>query len=350
MIFYLAKRIQPQLASRAFLDSFAEGLAGRIQVESYDDVFQMRSLRAGTYIFSDLDRLSPDETERAEFLWQTLSSAGRKIRLLNRPIHSMHRYELLRELYERGINDFNVYRLTEARQPERFPVFVRGENDHHGPLMPLLHNQAQVDEAVEVLVSEGNCRENKIIVEFCDVADVKGLFHRFGAFIIGDEIVPRSALYSREWVVKGQSTEYLDASYIDENPHESLLRPIFETAGIQYGRIDYAVVDGQIRVFEINMNPWLVSSNTKDPEIQRANEAFARNFEAAMQRIDDCGEPTKTIPLVFPDRLGHRWRSPLIRQAIHKTLRFFNRLEYEDHLYTVIKKFRRRVANLRKPG
>ena len=348
MIFYLANRTHPELANGKLIGSWAKGIAHRIQVATYESTFRMRSLRVGTYIFSGLDQLSPDETERAQFLWQTLSQSGQDTRLLNSPLRSMRRYELLRKLYELGVNDFNVYRLTESRQPERFPVFIRGENDHRGPLTPLLHTQAQLEEAIEKLVLDGKNREDKIIVELCDTADAHGVHHRYGAFIIGDEIVPRSALFSHDWVVKGASMEFLDARYVEDNPHASLLRPIFETAGIQYGRMDYAVVDGKIRVFEINMNPTLFSQRVREPEILRANKEFAHNFEAAMQGIDSIGAPTKSIPLVIPDDLGFRWRFPLVRRAIQKTLRFLNLLQYEDRLFASLKKIWGRLAQIRK--
>ena len=51
-------------------------------------------------------------------------------RVLNHPTTSMRRYELLRTLFERGDSSFNVYRLTECRQPQRWPVFIREENEH----------------------------------------------------------------------------------------------------------------------------------------------------------------------------------------------------------------------------
>ena len=105
MIFYLAKRTHPELANRKLIGSLAKGIAQRIQVATYESTCRMRSLRAGTYIFSDIDQLSPDETERAEFLWQTLSQSGQDVRLLNNPLRSMRRYELLRKLYELGVNE-----------------------------------------------------------------------------------------------------------------------------------------------------------------------------------------------------------------------------------------------------
>src|SRR5262249_42167607 len=38
-------------------------------------------------------------------------------------------------------------------------------------------------------------------------------------------------------------------------PHRQALGEIFQAAGIEYGRIDYSVLDGRIVTWEINTNP-----------------------------------------------------------------------------------------------
>jgi hypothetical protein len=60
-----------------------------------------RKAKPGTYIFADLELLSPDELQKAVVIWQALARAGPGIRLLNHPARSMRRYELLRTLHER---------------------------------------------------------------------------------------------------------------------------------------------------------------------------------------------------------------------------------------------------------
>ena len=42
---------------------------------------------------------------------------------------------------------------------------------------------------------------------------------------------------------------------------------VFELANIQYGRIDYALHDGRIEVFEINTNPWSLSADRLIPAL-----------------------------------------------------------------------------------
>jgi hypothetical protein len=62
----------------------------------------------------------------------------------------MSRYELLRNLREEGINDFDVIRADERRWPERYPVFLRHEHDHGRPLSSdLLHNKEALAAGLE---------------------------------------------------------------------------------------------------------------------------------------------------------------------------------------------------------
>lgn len=351
MIYYLSKQEVIGYTIATFLGSWAGEIARHIRLISYENAFRMRTLRVGTYIFSDIDRLSPKETEKAAHLWNTLSNSGEGVRLLNHPVRSLRRYELLRRLHEQRVNDFNVYRLTEKWRPERFPVFIRGENDHDGPITPVLRTQAELDQAIERLVIEGRSRDNKVIVEYCDAADSHGVHHKYGAYIVGEEIVPRSLMFGQDWVLKGASIEFLgepyiekERRYLEDNPHASIIRPIFEMAEIQYGRMDYAVVDGQVRVFEINTNPAPYGRRARDPARLRTSDAFARRFEAALQAIDCADPPAKSIRLAMPRDPDHRPRYPLVRGAINGALRLFDLLEYEESLLAILRKAWSRIV------
>jgi hypothetical protein len=107
-----------------------EELLSRVRLISYERLFRMRVLPAGSYIFADLDRLGVEATERAALLRRVLQEGGPGVRVFNDPIRSMRRFELLRHLYAHGLNAFNVYRLTDVSQVRRFPVFLRDEDGH----------------------------------------------------------------------------------------------------------------------------------------------------------------------------------------------------------------------------
>ena len=98
------------------------------------------------------------------------------------------------------------------------------------------------------------------MTEFCHTADEHGVYRKYAAFIVGDAIVPRHLFFRRDWQVKrNQLTDdaFLDEErkYMETNPHERRLREIFAAAQISYGRVDYALLDGEIQVWEINTNP-----------------------------------------------------------------------------------------------
>lgn len=264
MIYYLCKRrhqytIRWRLQQDFDVDVVTRReLLRRLCLLSYETAFRLRSLPAGTYIFADLERLSPEETERAAIIWHTLAEHG--YCRLNDPVRSMRRFELLRHLREHGINDFDVRRLTDSRAL-RFPVFIRSENDHEGSKTTLLGLTRELDGAIARLTAQGRNREDKLVVEFCDVADAAGIYHRYGAHIVGRRIFASNLFFSSHWTVKRSSDSTTAAQaaaermYVETNPHEAPLREIFHMARIEYGRIDYAVVKDHIRVFEINTNP-----------------------------------------------------------------------------------------------
>ena len=267
-------------------------LTDHVRHLSYEKLFRMKSLPVATYIFADIERLDRDATEKAALVWNTLSNSNSGCRLLNHPIRSMRRYELLRTLYERGINNYNVRHLADAGEIKRFPVFIRAENEHKGNITPLLHTQEELQAAIDTIVSEGVSRDNKIIVEFCDVSDNQGIYHWHGAHRVGSTIFPVFKKFSKRWMAKKTAdqltqNEYADAhkQYVDSNPHEKILLDIFDIAGIQYGRIDYAMVDGKIQVFEINTNP--VSLN-------------ARKLLRAAEEIDTSNPQGKHVAIRIP--------------------------------------------------
>lgn len=234
---------------RVYLAAEGFPLARALVPMTYERLFAQKHHPAGTYCFADLELLSDAERERAAAIWQELADRG--CRLLNHPTRSLLREDLLRELHAKGVNRFEVFRPGEA--PPRFPVFLRGR-DHGGSRSPLLRSPTELDAALR------GAPDDTLVVGFCDTADGAGVYRKYGAFIVGDRILPRHLFFSREWVVKdwdlldeGKLAEEL--RYVEENPHEGRLRQIFRLAGIDYGRMDYALLDGDVQVFEINTNP-----------------------------------------------------------------------------------------------
>ena len=262
MIWYVVTRGYSSMFTK-YLEAYAGAFATRPRVLFYDQLESSSHLPGGTYIFADIERLTPDAAERAARVWGALHAAGEPVRLLNHPTRSMGRYELLRTLYKDGVNAFNVYRPTDLSKPERFPVFVRRE-DHGGDVSALLATPAALAAELDVLDRRGISRLDKLIVEFCDTSGEDGLFRKYGAFVVGEQIIPTHIFFSRQWLAKRMSAaEHSPAmlaeerGYLEKNPHAEALRAYARRAGVDYGRIDYGVCDGTLQVWEINTNPQL---------------------------------------------------------------------------------------------
>ena len=100
-----------------------------------------------------------------------------------------------------------------------------------------------------------------------------------------------------------------EARYVAENPHADEIRKIFEIARIDYGRIDYSLKNGQIRVWEINTNPVIAAPKNLDGGLRHrtAIEPGVRGLANAILRLDE-GLPRGRFPIDPPivERLAAR--------------------------------------------
>jgi hypothetical protein len=307
VIFYLVTEAYA-LPMRNYLNTWGQALARTVTIVPYEDLFRMAKLPAGTYIFSDLDRLTPAQRATASEVCDQLSTSG-SATVLNSPLHTLRRYDLLRVLHEKGVNKFGVHRLAKTRSVERFPVFLREESGHRASLTPLLSTQDELDKAIVRTLVQGHNPRDLLIVEFCDTSAGSGLFRKYAAFIVGERVIPRHILIGRNWILK--YPEEVDEQQIEEekqflnhNPHEPALRAIFKTARVDYGRVDYGLLDGTPQVWEVNTNPVVLML----PHIYAANripaqEIFAERVLSAFEALDTPSAGAM-IPIEIPPRAG----------------------------------------------
>jgi hypothetical protein len=325
VIVYLATRGHRNMM-REYLDSWGRALRGVVVPLAYEDVFHCRTLRAATYVFADVDRLAPADAARAARLWEALAARPEGVGLLNHPTRSRRRYELLRRLHAAGTNRFNVYRATEGRVSCRFPVFLRGEHDHAGRRTGLLPDQRALDDALAALARERSTLEDVLITEFCDTADRRGVYRKYSAFVIGTRLVAAHVFYGTDWLVKSPqlaapamvAEEY---GYVTANPHEAELREIFRRARIEYGRIDYAMLDGVPQVWEINTNPWIMSFRDGGGRARHATQArVAAQVDAAFAALAGARRARRLRVPVQAGPLSH-WMRPWPRQLVRAVMR-----------------------------
>jgi hypothetical protein len=234
-------------------------------------------LAPGVFIFSDYERLTPNLRPKALLTHRNAVKSG--CTLLNDPRRSLRRYDLQKRLN----NDFRVFRPHEIPDDLRYPVFLREENEHRGTLTPLLDTREELD-------SELARHRRALTVEYLDTADKYGFFRKYAAFRIGDHIIPRHVLFSRNWmqkmpdIVTGKFVEE-ELDFVRGRESEEKLRAIFEIAECDYGRIDYGLKGGAIQVWEINSNPQLIPTSIH-PARGPTLELSARRINDALTRLD----------------------------------------------------------------
>jgi hypothetical protein len=280
---------------RSFLSDWGKNLVDRVRIVHYKTFLKTGQLPRGSYIFSDLERISPDGLKQLQERWQALANSRLCPNLLNQPLEVKKRLDLLNKLKEVGINDFNAYPVTSGNRvvPEYFPVFIREANDHEGPYGELIHNQADLDKEIAHYTRIGKLDGCPIVTEFIDTSDSLGRYYKYSAFRVGKRIVPTHIHVNAHWMVKSSDSDP-DRALIDEelefikdNPHEERLMEIFQIANIDYGRIDYALDNGRIQVFEINTNPVIMNpGEPKNPDRIRRKKRTAEILSQAFLEID----------------------------------------------------------------
>ena len=294
MIYYLVNARHAYTIAE-YLKHWAPALAERVQFVPYAALPTNRDLPVGAYVFSDLERMDDVQRALAGNLADQLAATTPASRIINHPARALGRVALIAARHAAGTNAFTCYPGATRGEPWRYPVFVRRAREHSGSRSELLRDRAAIDRALSVELLSGTPFDDLIVVEFMETADAKGIYRKFSAFRVGDRILPRHVLFSRRWMLRDadllepeQRAEVF--AYCQDNPHERELIGIFDAAGIQYGRIDYALNDGAIQVWEINTNPQIVKPPEKYPEDTLPfHRAFADRFAEAFAAFDAPG-------------------------------------------------------------
>lgn len=254
---------------KPFLKIWPNKAAPLIRLVPYQAFHRIKSISPGLFIFSDIDRITSEQIPLAEKLYEEISTNFGKDLILNNPTKVLSRCQLLSLLWEQGINKYRIYPLDEIRAPERYPVFIRRANDHLGSLTGLIADKESFLYHTRRLIQFGQNPAELIVIEFCDTRGADGLFCKYSAFRVGNTIIPAHILFSRHWVTKDMPPEPLldiEKEYLEQNLHRDELMRIFQLANIEYGRIDYGLLEGEIQVWEINTNPILIQKHKKYPK------------------------------------------------------------------------------------
>jgi hypothetical protein len=315
-VIYFVTPAAQAFAMHEYVSARGAALATRLRLVDYERFAEWTRIERGTYVLTALDQLSAGMLRLLQALVGQLEGSD-GVRFLNHPSRTMQRFALLQTLARLGRNEFRAERVTRDYRALRFPVFLRSERDHGGPVSPVLHSSRDADAAVARALAQGFRLDDLLVVEFCDTADARGLVRKYGAFVVGDRVISKSLAVSRDWMIKRRGTEDApefieeDVAYILGNPHREALADIFRLAGVGYGRMDYSVKDGRIQTWEINLAPTIGQGFGKSsahlPEaLQRrratGREHFSLAFQDAWERADSI-TAGPSIPITLDDRL-----------------------------------------------
>ncbi|MEO0475566.1 MAG: hypothetical protein AAF085_06300, partial [Planctomycetota bacterium] len=275
----------------------------------------------GTYIFTDLERLIGVERTAAFRLAGHFEQDPERFRILNDPRKVLMRFDLLRLLYAKGVNTFNVHRVGTPMEEIRFPVFLKREYEHSIKGIELLHNEDELSRALRRLSLKDRLRNKQLLItEYCNVSDESGNFRKYSAMRIGGRAIPRHILFSDQWLTKfpdkiDQARCQEEAAYVASAEAHPGIDEAFDIGCIDYGRVDYGLLDNQVQVWEINTNPRIVPPpDLIEPMRLDSQRDSANQINAA---VADLCKPLNGESLrIDPAGLG-LWRDPL-RVAVYR--------------------------------
>ncbi len=256
MIVYLVTADHAYTLNR-YLQEWAPDLTSQIQPIFYEEKpWDWLELEA-TYVFSDIERLTPAEMLKATAYADLLRSRG--YRVLNHPNDAPTRLALQHVLHTAGINPFRMYPVDKLETPI-FPVFLRLANSHQGSIGELIHARQELAQRLAGLDQDVAEAEDLVVVEYCDTRNSTGRYTKYSAMRVGGNLVPRHALSSTQWMLKvpdlvDQEAVATENDFLTKFPQREAIEKIFSMAKIDFGRIDFGIQDGEIRVWEINTNP-----------------------------------------------------------------------------------------------
>lgn len=330
MIYYISTA-EHEYALGKYLHYYASDIKEQIRIIPYERLFQIDLLQRGVFIFTDFDRLTDAVLNKVSNYCDWLIESS--ITTLNHPKYSLMRFALLDCLYKKNINDFAVWRLSDWQSVSRFPVFIRHEKGHDDLLSDLLETPQALAETVDMLVKQEEYCDDIIIVEFYNKPLDDNKYRKYSVYKVGDTFYAQHCFSSENWFIKfpGQKMSNREKSetrdFVKKNPHKEKLKEIFQIAKIDYGRIDYCIVDNKIQVFEINTNPTVISdlppSITKQPTTLNLAPYVAMHDNALSELMKDCSSDILQIPETLQDKDKRKVTVDQVHQNVIKKIHIY---------------------------
>lgn len=290
------------------------GIEDRSSVITFEDLLELDELPFGLYVFAGINRLGPAMAALlADLRDQILAATG--IAPLNHPQTSLRRYELIHALRDRGLIPYTAYGAWEDFSQVRMPAFVR-PREADGGVPDLNYSIRELEKVLGTRLVWGRRPDELIVVEFTDTA-VDGVYTKYSAYRIGDRYIATSLDRGTHWVLRRHSSDITvevskeEEEFCRTNPHGDQVAEIFELAGIEFGRMDYSLLDGRVICWEINTLPLLRRPQGVSPlpdELKRAREPRKKLFMAEFMAAFDalCAQAEDALGSAGPAADGFR--------------------------------------------
>ncbi|MTD99823.1 hypothetical protein GIY56_05960 [Paracoccus sp. YIM 132242] len=335
-----------QYTVRDVLETRDHPLHGRIMILGYAEFLAFRRLPRSIYVFVDLERLDAAAARQVVDRIEALQKVCPDCKVLNRPDRVGTRLDVMRRLHEAGINDFRMLPVTTPPEAFRYPVFLRRADDHEGPKSALIETPQALREAVAALDPADRQGDRFAITEYVDARNHLGLHEKRSYTRVHDRLFPSALDQSQDWVCKGEYTDpntrpdpQRELAFLQSNADIEVLRAAFDAAHLQYGRADYALVDGRPQIFEINSNPWLEPPEQVPAEARAGAEHIVQAWIDALAQLADSA-PAPVTWLDVPKATGKVPRGLSRRGLARSILRGLNQLHNETQAMQLMRRFK----------
>lgn len=281
MLYFILPIVRQNDPLVGYLAQWGQSVANRVQIVDYHGTVAIGGFRGACVFLVGVQRGGPIEAETRQ-LSDFIATRAPGLRQLNRPGAPLARADLLRRLHDTGFNAYNVFRLDEIDSIARYPVYLRAD-DKQGEMSGLLADRRQLDDAIEAALADGRDRDRLLITEFLETSR-DGIYRKYSALNIGGRIIAHHIFFSRNWIVRAENLlpftrEMIaeEAEFQQSNPHLDAVAEAFSIAQIDFGRIDYAVDNGRVQVWEINTNPVLLQPKSYYAPMQMPNKVWFAN-------------------------------------------------------------------------
>ena len=167
-----------------------------------------------------------------------------------------------------GVPCPNFQKFSNAEDIELpYPLILRVDGVHYGKQMHLVFDEGEARAVVEstrhAFLFSGSSSvlpPPNLAIEFVDVSDVRGHYHKYRAYVIGDKVLLRHKMINTRWLVNFASPDFAaesikanSVSIKDSEPDIDLLVRAGRAAGSDVTALDYSKTqDGNYVFWEAN--------------------------------------------------------------------------------------------------